>query len=114
MTTIASATGQRVDINYTQEPTTYTEATSTYSCGNETALTLTAITNHPTSGREVKTPAITDGDTTANQTAGWWSLTNASDTLHAAGALSAAQAVTSGNKFTLGAISVAIRGATAA
>lgn len=109
LSSIASATTRRIDICYTQEPTTYTEATSTYTCGNKTGLTMTAIGNGATDGRKVDTPAITDGSVTATQTAGWWALTDATSALHAAGALSATQAVTSGNTFTLDAISITIR-----
>lgn len=53
LSSIASATSRRIDINYTQEPTTYTEATSTYTCGNKTGLTLTAIGDGATDGRRV-------------------------------------------------------------
>ena len=111
LTTIASQTNRRIDICYTQEPTTYTEATSTYTCGNKTGLSMTAIQNGATDGRRVDTPAITDGSVTDTQTAGWWGLTDASSVLHAAGALSATQAVTSGNTFTLDAIQITIRDA---
>lgn len=108
---IASAVNRRVDICYTAEPTTYTEATSTNSCGNKTGLTMTAIGNGAVDGRKVDTPAITDGSVTGSQTAGWWAITDNSSVLHAAGALSATQAVTSGNTFSLGAISITIRDA---
>ena len=111
LSSLAGATSRRVDINYTQEPTTYTEATSTYSCGNKTGLTMTALANGAIDGRMVQTPAITDGSVTATQTAGWWSLTDAASVLHAAGALSATQSVTSGNTFTLDAISITNRDA---
>jgi hypothetical protein len=111
LTSIASATSRRVDINYTQEPTTYTEATSTYTCGNKTGLTLTAIQDGAIDGRRVDTPAITDGSVTDTQTAAWWSLTDASSELHAAGDLSSSQGVTNGNSFTLDAISVTLRDA---
>ncbi len=111
LASIASATSRRIDICYTQEPANYTEATSTYTCGNKTGLTLTAIQDGATDGRRVDTPAITDGSVTASQTAGWWGLTDASTTLHAAGALSSSQAVTSGNTFTLDAIQITIRDA---
>lgn len=111
LSSIASATSRRVDINFTQEPTTYTEATSTYTCGNKTGLTMTALANGPVDGRMVSTPAITDGSVTATQTAGWWSLTDAATVLHAAGALSASQGVTSGNTFTLDAINIINRDA---
>ena len=111
MSSIASATNRRVDICYTAEPTTYTEATSTNSCGNKTGLTMTAIANGPVDGRKVDTPAITDGSVTATQTAGWWALTDATSVLHAAGALSASQAVTNLNTFSLDAISLINRDA---
>lgn len=111
LASIAAATLRRVDINFTQEPTTYTEATSTFSCGNKTGLTLTAIANGAVDGRKVDTPAITDGSVTATQTAAFWSLTDNISAFHAAGALSATQAVTSGNTFTLDAISITIRDA---
>lgn len=111
LASIAAATLRRVDINFTQEPTTYTEATSTFTTGNKTGLTLTAIANGAVDGRKVDTPAITDGDVTATQTAAFWSLTDNISVLHAAGSLSATQAVTSGNTFTLDAISITIRDA---
>lgn len=111
LSSIASATTRRIDITYTQEPTTYTEATSTYTCGNKTGLTLTAITNGAVDGRRVSTPAITDGSVSATQTAGWWALTDAVSALHAAGALTATQGVTSGNTFTLDAIDITNRDA---
>ena len=64
-----------------------------------------------TDGRRVIVPAITDGSVTATQTAGWWALTNGAAILVAAGALSSSQGVTSGNTFTLDAISITIRDA---
>lgn len=111
LSSIASATARRIDICQTAEPTTYTEATSTNSVGNKTGLAMTAISNGAVDGRRVQTPAITDGSVTATATAGWWALTDATSVLHAAGALSASQSVTSGNTFTLDAISITIRDA---
>ena len=107
----ADTNGTRLDICYTQEPTTYTEATSTYTCGNDTVNTG-APEAGATDGRRVIIPAITAGTVTATQTAGWWALTDGASVLIATGALSATQAVTLGNPFTLDAISVAIRDAT--
>jgi len=107
----ADTNGTRIDICYTQEPTNYTEATSTFSCGNKTGLNTGATEGGATDGRRVIVPAITDGTVTATQTAGWWALTDGSSILLAAGALSATQAVTSGNTFTLGAVSITIRDA---
>lgn len=62
-------------------------------------------------GRRVIVPAITAGSITATGTASHWALTNGTDTVIASGALTATQAVTSGNSFTLDAISVTIRDA---
>ena len=104
--------GTRIDINYTQEPTTYTEATSTFTCGNKTGLNTGAAEAGAVDGRRVIVPAITDGSVTATQTAGWWSLTDGATLFLAAGALSATQGVTSGNTFTLDAISITFRDAT--
>lgn len=111
LSSIAGATSRRVDICFTAEPTNYTEATSTNSCGNKTGLTMTGLANGAVDGRKVDTPAITDGNVTATETADWWAITDASSVLHAAGDLSAPQAVTSGNTFTLDAISITIRDA---
>jgi hypothetical protein len=111
LSSIASAATRRVDICFTAEPTNYTEATSTNTCGNKTGLSMTAITNGAVDGRRVSTPAITDGSVSATQTAGWWAITDAASVLHAAGALSASQAVTSGNTFSLDAIDITIRDA---
>ncbi len=107
----ADTNGTRIDICYTQEPTTYAEATSTYTCGNKTGLNTGAAEAGATDGRRVIVPAITDGSVTSTQTAGWWALTDGSAVLIAAGALSSTQAVTSGNTFTLDAISITKRDA---
>lgn len=107
----ADTNGTRIDICFTQEPTTYAEATSTYTCGNKTGLNTGAPEAGAIDGRRVIVPAITDGSVTATQTAGWWALTDGVSVLIATGALSAAQAVTGGNTFTLDAISITIRDA---
>jgi hypothetical protein len=103
----------RIDINYGSEATTYGEATSTKSCGNETGISPTGPAPGSPSGRAVTVPAITAGDVTATQTAGWWALTDGASVLWATGPLSATQAVTSGNTFTLEAILITIVDATA-
>ena len=109
---VLDTNGTQIDITFTQEATTYTEATSTYTCGNDTVNTGAAEAG-AVDGRRVIVPAITAGSVTDTQTAGWWALTNGTDTLYAAGPLSATQAVTSGNTFTLDAISITFRDATA-
>jgi len=87
-------------INFTQEPATYAEASSTYSCGSRTPPVIGVPEDGDVSGRKVVIAAITDGTVSDTQTAGWWSLVSA-DELIAAGDLAATQAVTSGNTFTL-------------
>jgi len=106
-----TSNGTRIDI-CSQEPTTYTQATSTYTLGNKTSMTVGSPTNGATDGRKVVVPAITDGSVTASGTASHWALTNASNTLIATGSLTSSQSVTSGNTFTLDAIDITIRDAT--
>lgn len=107
--TVLDTNGTRIDICST-EPTTYTEATSTYSLGNDTVNTG-APTDGITDGRRVIVPAISAGSVTGTGTAAFWALTNGSNTLYATGSLSASQAVTTGNTFSLDAISITIRDA---
>lgn len=106
----ADTNGTRIDI-CSQEPTSYAEATSTYTLGNKTGLNTGATQNGATDGRRVIVPAITDGSVTGTDTATHWALTDGSAVLIATGALSSSQAVTSGNTFTLDAISITIRDA---
>jgi len=102
--------GSRIDIT-SQVATSYAEATSTYTLGNKGSLTVGAATDG-TGGRKVVVPLISDGSVTGNGTATHWALTNGSNALLATGPLSASQAVTSGNTFTLDAIDVTIKDAT--
>lgn len=106
----ADTNGTRVDI-CSQEPTTYAEATTTYTLGNKTGLNTGATEDGATDGRRVIVPAVTDGSVTGTGTATHWALTDGTSVLLATGSLSASQAVTSGNSFTLGAISITIRDA---
>lgn len=106
--------GTRIDICQTAEPTNYTEATSTNTVGNKTGLNTGAPAAASTDGRSVTVPAITDGSVTATATAGWWALTDGTSLFLASGALSASQSVTNGNTFTLDAIEITFRDATAA
>jgi hypothetical protein len=106
----ADTNGTRIDICST-EPTSYAEATSTYTLGNKTGLNTGAAENGATDGRRVIVPAITDGSVTGTGTAAYWALTDGSSLLIATGALTSSQGVTSGNTFTLDAISITIRDA---
>lgn len=64
-------------------------------------------------GRSVKIPAIAAGTISTSGTASHWALSNNTNTIYASGALSATQAVTATNSFTLPEIEIAIRDATA-
>ena len=105
---IADATNVDLHICSTQ-PTTYTEAITTYTLGNKVDIAMTGPAAGDTSGRKVTASAITGGSVTASGTATSFALvdTNTS-TLLVAQTLSASQAVTSGNTFTLTAFDVEI------
>ena len=106
----ADTNGTRIDIT-SQEATNYTEATSTYTLGNDTVNTG-ATQAGATDGRRVIVPAISSGSVTGTGTAADWALTDGASILVATGDLSSSQAVTSGNTFSLDAISLTIRDAT--
>ena len=89
------------------EPTTYTEASSTYTEGIKEDITLNAVENGDASGRKVECAAITDGSVTGTDTVTHFAVVNAT-TLLIVRALSSSEAVTSGNTFTLTAFDVEI------
>ena len=85
-----------------QEPTTYTEATATYTLGVKTSPTISVPGDRTGGGRKVTVSAISDGTVTATGTATSWALVDTTTTrLLATAALDASQALTSGNTFTL-------------
>jgi hypothetical protein len=110
--TLLTINGTRLDVNYGSEATTYAEATSTKSCGFDTVALGSPVAGSP-SGRSVVVPAIAAGAVTDTQIAGWWSVTDGIDTLYATGTLTPAQNVTSGNTFSLDAITITITDAIA-
>lgn len=99
--------GSRLDI-CTQEPATYTEATSTYTKGNKTAITYTGPADRSPNGRKTQVDAISAGSVTGDGTVTHWAIskTTATTALYAAGALASSQAVTNGNTFTLTAFDI--------
>ena len=105
----ADTNGTRIDIVNTDPAGVYATVTAN-TLGNDTVNTG-APQAGATDGRRVVVPAITAGSVTGTGTATHWALTNGTDTVIASGALSASQAVTSGNTFTLDAISITIRDA---
>jgi len=107
-----TARGQRLDICY-QEPTTFLQATVTYSLGYKTPLVIPAPSALISpAGRRVLVPAITDGIVTASSTgtvddAQFWAITDVTNSaLLAAGLLAAPDLVTVGDGFTLPAFSI--------
>lgn len=105
----ADTNGTRIDICSTDPGGTYGTVTGN-TLGNDTVNTGTTQAG-AVDGRRVIVPAISAGSVTGTGTATHWALTNGTDTVVASGALSASQGVTSGNTFTLDAISITIRDA---
>lgn len=101
----------RFDITST-EATTYTQATTTYTLGNKTSITLTGPTG--STSRAATVPIISGGSVTGTGTAAFWALTDpANSRLVATGSLASSQSVTSGNTFsTTATYTVTINGAT--
>lgn len=96
-----------------QEPTTFTEASSTYALGSKASPTFTGPADD-TSGRKLTVDAISDGSVSATGTAAWVALTDDSGTLLlVAQALASSQAVTNGNTFTLTAFDINLQDPTA-
>lgn len=92
-----------------QEATDYTDATSTSTLGNSTSLSIGAPQDRSGGGREVVVAAITDGSVTATGTATHYAIVDTSNSrCLATGALTASQAVTSGNTFTLTSVTIGI------
>ena len=91
------------------EPATYTEANATYALGDSTSLSIGAPQDRSGGGREVVVAAITDGSVTATGTATHYAIVDTVNSrLLAAGSLTASQAVTSGNTFTLTSVAIGI------
>lgn len=106
--TVLNTEANRLDICNT-EPTTYAQATGSASLGNKTSLSVGAPGDRTPNGRKVTVAAITDGTVTATGTASHWAVVDTVNSrLLATGALSATQAVTNGNTFTLGAFDIGI------
>ena len=107
---VLDTTADRIDI-CSQEPATYTEATSTYTLGNKDHGGAGTAFGSPeagdTSGRKVVSTAVTDGSVTGTGTASHWAVSDVTGTsLLAASTLSSSQAVTSGNSFSLPAFDI--------
>ena len=92
-----------------QEAADYTGATSTFTLGNSTSLSIGAPADRTGGGREVTVAAITDGSVTGTGTATHYAIVDTVNSrLLATGSLSASQSVTSGNSFTLSSVAIGI------
>ena len=92
-----------------QEASTYAEANSTYALGNSTSLSIGAPADRSGGGRKVAVASVTDGSVSATGTATHYALVDTNNSrLLATGALTASQAVTSGNTFTLATFDIGI------
>ena len=94
----------------TQDPLTYTEATSTYALGNKNfgaGGVFSAPAAGSPNGRQVASIAVTDGNITGTGTAAKWAVVDSANSrLLANGSLAASQAVTAGNTFTLASFTI--------
>lgn len=92
-----------------QEATTYANATSTFTLGNSTSLSIGAPQDRTGGGREVVVAAISDGSVTGTGTATHYAIVDTVNSrLLATGSLAASQSVTSGNTFTLSSVTIGI------
>lgn len=106
--TVLDTEANRIDIT-SQEATTYAEATSTYTLGNSTSLSIGAPADRTGGGREVTAAAISDGSVSGTGTATHYAIVDTSNSrLLATGSLSASQSVTSGNTFSLASFTIGI------
>lgn len=106
--TVLDVEANAVHIN-SQQATTYAEATSTYTLGNTTSISISAPADRTGGGRKVTLSAITGASVTATGTATHYAIVDTSNSrLLVTGALTASQSVTSGNTFSLEALDVGI------
>tara|TARA_B100000575_G_C23143794_1_gene666983 strand:- start:13465 stop:13836 length:372 start_codon:yes stop_codon:yes gene_type:complete len=92
-----------------QQATTFAEATSTYTLGNTTSISISAPTDRTGGGRQVTLTAVTGASVTASGTATHYAIVDTSNSrLLVTSALTASQSVTSGNTFSLEALDVGI------
>lgn len=106
--TVLDTEANRVDIT-SQEATTYAEATSTYTLGNQTSISISAPADRSGGGRKVTMSASSGGTVTGTGTATHYAIVDTGNSrLLVTGSLTASQSVTSGNTFSLEALDVGI------
>ena len=106
--TVLDTEANRVDLT-SQEAASYTEATSTYTLGNKTSISIGSPTDRTGGGRKVTMAAISDGSITGTGTATHYAIVDTSNSrLLVTGSLTASQSVTTGNTFSLEALDIGI------
>lgn len=91
------------------EATDYTEATSTYTLGLSSSLSIEAPSDRTGGGRKVTVTAIADGTISGTGTVTHYALVDTVNSrLLATAALTASQSVTNGNTFTLATFDIGI------
>ena len=105
---IFNSEANRIDVT-SQEATTYAQATSTYTLGNSTSLSVGSPADRSGGGREVTAGAISDGSITGSGTCSHYAIVDTNNSrLLVTGSLSASQSVTSGNTFSLASFTIGI------
>jgi len=101
---------EATDIHITNsEATDFTDATTTSTLGNGTMPAVTGPADRTGGGREVVIAALTGGSVTASGTASHYAIVDATNSrLLATGSLTATQAVTNGNTFSLDTFNIGI------
>lgn len=96
--------GTRLDIT-SIEATTFAQATSSCTTGCAVCAVGAPGAGAP-NGRQVTVGAISNGSVLVTGCAGFWAITGCTNALLVTGSLSASQAVTLGNTFTLTAFTI--------
>jgi hypothetical protein len=99
------------DIVYicSREPTTYLEATTTYSLGSKSPISISAPLDRVSGGRRAILGAIENGDTILNGQATHYAIVNNSNNrLMVTGNLTSPQTVYAGNKFSTNSLDIII------
>ena len=92
-----------------QEAATYAEGNATYALGSSVTLSIAAPSDRTGGGREVVVAEVTDGSVSVSGTATHYAiLDTVNSRLLATGSLTATQAVSAGNTFTLGSFTIGI------
>ena len=108
--TILDTEANRLDL-CSAEPSTYTQATSTFTMGYRVSPIVGAPSARSPNGRKVTIADIYDGLGTATGNPTWWALSDTTNSrLLAAGALPASQVVVAGNVFYLATFDIGIPG----